>query len=377
MARPTETSVWESLGVKPVINCNGHMTMLGGSSLSPGVRATMEAANRYFVEMSDLLAKSGELIAGWLGAEAAYVTPGAAAAIALGTAACIAGLDGEKVRRIPDTAGMRREVVIQKRQRFPYDRLPTIVGGKLVEVGDEAGTTAEQLDAALGPDTVMVFYAAHLEWQEGVVSLAETLRLAHAKGIPVLVDAAGQVFPLDHMKSYPGMGADLVCYGAKYFRAPNSSGILCGRKALVDAAAAQGFVSFETHGPKAFGRPLKIDRQEVVAVVAALREWLDMDHEARLAEHERRAATIAKAVDGLPGVTARREPKFPGSATWQLVDVDPSRAKRTAAEVVAHLKAGYPSVWIGRRDDTIIAAVECLQEGDAELVGERLREALE
>jgi len=359
-----------------VINAAGHMTMLGGSSLSPSVRVAMEAANRYYVEMAELLAKSGERIAGWLGAEAAYVTPGAAAAIALGTAACITGLDFERIRRIPDTAGMTREAIIQRRQRLPYDRVPTIVGARLVEVGDEAGTTAKQLDAAIGPDTALVFYPAHLEWQEGVVSLAETLSIAHAKGIPVLVDAAGQVYPLDHMKSYPGMGADLVCYGAKYFRAPNSSGILCGRRDLVQAAAAQGFISFETNGPKAFGRPLKIDRQEIVAVVAALREWLDMDHEARLAEHDRRAATIAAAVEGLPGVKPRREPRFPGSATWQHIEVNPARAGRSAPEAAAYLKAGDPSIWIVLQGDTLIAAVECLQPGDAEVVGERLREAL-
>src|SRR5579883_1108626 len=128
MAGSTTTSIFEDIGVVPVINAVGHQTVLGGSQLSPRVRAAMEEANRYFVDMGALLERSGRLIAETLGAEAAYVTPGCAAALALGTAACIAGRDPEKIGQLPDTTGLKNEVLIQTRSRYKYDRCPTIVG---------------------------------------------------------------------------------------------------------------------------------------------------------------------------------------------------------------------------------------------------------
>src|SRR5579884_2521791 len=259
MAGSTTLSIFDEIGVKPVINAVGHQTLLGGSQLSPRVRAAMEEANRYYVDMRDLLDRSGQIIAGLLGAEAAYVTPGCAAALALGTAACIAGTDMDKIGQLPDTTGLKNEVLIQKRSRYKYDRCPTIVGARLVEVGDEEGTTAEQLEAAIGPRTACVLYCARLQGQPGVLSLSEVVETAHRRDVPVLVDAAGEVFPLDYMRSFPKSGADLVGHGSKYFGGPNSAGILCGRRDLVESASIQGFIGFESTGSRSFGRPLKLD----------------------------------------------------------------------------------------------------------------------
>ena len=167
----TMTSVYEAIGVKPVINARGFLTVLGGSNPSPRVKQAMDEADRYFVEMKDLLEKGGEIIARLIGCEAAYITPGAAAALALGTAACVTGNDLDKMSRLPDTTGMKNKVVIQKCQRYSYDRAPTIVGTKLVEVGDENGATAEQLEAAIGPETANVLYVAHLESRPGAIEL--------------------------------------------------------------------------------------------------------------------------------------------------------------------------------------------------------------
>lgn len=376
MAEVTSTGIYDELGVKPVINARGHMTLLGGSSLSPKVRAAMEAANRYFVEMADLLDKSGQIVAGLLGAEAAYVTPGAAAALVLGTAACITGDDREKMARLPDTAGMKSQVLIQRRQRYAYDRCPTVVGARLVEVGDDRGTSAMQLEAAIGPATAAILYPAHLDGQEGTVSLEEALRIGKARGVPLLVDAASQVYPLERMKSYAAMGADLWCYGAKYFGAPNSTGVLCGRRDLVAAAAAQGFIAFETVTPRAFGRPLKLDRQEVIAVVVALREWLEMDHDARLRGQERKARVIAQALQGIDGVSTAPLPPEPASPVRLGVSVDPAKTGKTAAAVASVLRGGNPSIWVGREADGLALSMSTLQDGDEEVVAARLRQAL-
>src|SRR5579859_7554825 len=157
------TTVYEQLGVAPVINARGNNTVLGGSTPSARVRRAMQDAERYYVDMQQLLERSGTMIAGLLGAEAAYVTPGAAAALALGTAACIAGADPDKIARLPDTTGLPATVLIQFGQHYHYERAVTVPGGKLVGVGDANGTTAAQLEAALGPNVAAMLFPAHLE----------------------------------------------------------------------------------------------------------------------------------------------------------------------------------------------------------------------
>ena len=377
MATTTETSIYEELGVTPVINARGHNTVLGGSTPSPGVKAAMERADRYYVEMAQLLERGGQIVAELLGAEAAGITPGAAAALALGTAACITGDDLDKMARLPDTTGLKNKVLIQAGHHYAYERATTIVGTKLVEVGDATGTTAEQLAAALGPDTATVLYPAHLEGRPGTLSLAQVIEIAHGQGVPVLVDAAGQVYPLARMTGYTRQGADLVCFGAKYIGAPNSSGILCGRKDLVEPAIRQGFIGFETvTNRKAFGRPLKLDRQEIIAVIVALQEWMAMDHDRRLADLEARLRTIGRPLEGLPGVSLDYLQREGAAPRLLRVQIDPAAARRDAEAVIAGLRAGNPAIAVGAAPDAITINAATLWEGDEAVVAERLRALL-
>lgn len=376
MAGSTITSIFEEIGVKPVINAVGHQTVLGGSQLSPRVRAAMEEANRYFIDMRELLERSGEIIARLLDAEAAYVTSGCAAALALGTAACIAGSDLDKIGQLPDTTGLKNEVLFQAASRYKYDRCPTIVGAKLVEYGTTDGALAADLAAAIGPRTACVLYLGMKQGQPGILPLAELIQVAHSKGVPVLVDAAGEVFPLDLMRSYPRSGADLVCYGSKYFGGPNSAGVLCGRKDLVAAASIQGFIGFELTDSRSFGRPLKLDRQEIVAVVVALQEWLSADHDARLRGYDRMVRGIAERLQGLSGVTTIPMPSGHGPATRLEVTVQPRPNGHGAAAVVQSLRDGNPSIRAGLRGDTIVVSVHTVTPGDELILADRLREAL-
>jgi len=367
--------IYEELGVKPVINAAGNMTLLGGSRPSAKVLEAMEQANRYFVDMEELLKRTGAVIADLLGAEAALVTPGCAAAIALGAAACLSGSDPEKIERLPDTSGMKNEILIQARQRYKYDRCLTIFGAKLVEVGDANGTTAEQLSAAISEKTAAIHYLA--VWgTEGVVPLEEVIRLGKARGVPVIVDAASMVYPLDTFRQYQKMGADLVCYGAKYFGALNSTGILCGRKELVDAAFVHSFIGFETSAFRSLGRPLKVDRQEVIAVVVALREWLNADHAARVAEHERKAQMIRQAIDGIPHVTVTWAPDPRSLSSGLRLTLDESALGKTAAQVIQALREGTPSIWVRGSGNSFHVAVPLLTDEDVPVVAERLREVL-
>jgi L-seryl-tRNA(Ser) seleniumtransferase len=376
MAGSTVTSIFEEIGVVPVINAMGHQTVLGGSQLSPRVRAAMEEANRYYLDMRDLLERSGEIIAKLLDAEAAYVTSGCAAALALGTAACIAGSDLDKMGQLPDTTGLKNEVLFQAASRCKYDRCPTIVGARLVEYGTADGATRADLATAIGPRTACVLYLGMKQGQPGIIPLEDVVATAHQHGVPVLVDAAGEVYPLDLMRSYPRSGADLIGYGSKYFGGPNSAGILCGRKDLVEAAATQGFIGFESTASRSFGRPMKLDRQEIVAVVVALQEWFSQDHDARLRGYDRMARAITEQLQGLPGVTAVGLPSGSNPATRLEVTVQPNPNRRSAAEVVQLLRNGNPSIRVGLRGDVIVAQLHTVTPGDELVIAERLRAAL-
>ncbi len=367
--------VYTSLGLTPVINARGNQTVLGGALLSPRIQAAMEAANRYFVEMDALLTRTGELAAQLLECEAAYITPGCAAALALSAAACIAGDDGAKMERLPDTTGMRREVVIQTRHRYKYDRAPTIVGAVLREAGDAAGTTPPRLAEAIGPETAAILFPAHLDGHEGTVSLPDVVAIAHQHGVPVIVDAAAQIYPVERMRGWTKLGADLVCFGAKYFGAPHSSGLLCGRKDLVASAAQQGFIGFERGPYRTFGRPLKLDRGEIIAVVLALREWVTMDHGARIARVQQRVESMIRRLEGIRGVTASILPNANFGAPALRVQID-AASGRTAEQVAGILAAGSPRILAGQHAGALTFNLTTVAEGDELVIADRLRAAL-
>ena len=207
------TDIYAELGLVPVINARGNQTVLGGSSVPDEIRKAMDEADRYFVVMEDLFAETGRRIAELLECEAAYVTSGCAAALALGAAACVAGSDESKVSKLPHTAGMKNKVLIQGPHRYKYEHAPTVVGTTLIQVGDSDRATPAQLEAAIGPDTATVLFPAHLDLEVGIVPLEQIIEIAHGRGVPVLVDAASQIYPIERMLGWTKMGADLVCFG--------------------------------------------------------------------------------------------------------------------------------------------------------------------
>jgi L-seryl-tRNA(Ser) seleniumtransferase len=367
--------LYNDLGVKPVINAlGGNMTLLGGSILSPKVNEAMELANRYYVQMEELLDKTGEILAEYFGAEAAYVTPGCAAALALGAAACMAGTDPEKIEQLPDVTGIKHEIIIQRGLRYKYDRCLTVPGAKLVEVGDDSGTTSEQLEAAIGPNTAAITHFAP-GVREGVVPIEEVIKIGKKHGVPLIVDAAAQIYPLDILTKYNSMGADIVCYGAKYFGAPHSAGILSGRKDLVESAKKQGFIGFEANPFRSFGRPLKLDRQEIIAVVVALQEWMAMDHEARFATYDKRVKNLQKAFEGVANVEATPQPES-GPAQNLRLTLDESALDKTAADIAAALKEGNPRILLHTNANTINISTRTIVDGDEQVIADRIKNLL-
>ena len=371
----TGADIYAKIGARAVINAQGNRTVLGGSATVPEVTEAMAAVNDTYIEMAELLARSGEYIADLLGVEAAYVTSGCSAALAFSAAACMTGRDLDKIGRIPDTTGMKSEIVIQKAQRYSYDRSFTVPGATLVEAGDEDGCSREQLEAAIGDNTAAVAYLVRPGDPESVLTLEQAVEIAHDAGVPVIADAAAQIYPLDYFRRN-AQAADIACFGAKYMGAPQSSGFLCGKKELVDAASDQGFIAFQENGGRSFGRPMKLDKQEVVGVVTAVERWLTINHEDRLLGYEERLESVRQELGTTPGVETGIEkvPQYYGSHL--SVTFDAVAVGKTAQDIADELDAGSPRIWVSVVDDrTLTVTSHALNEGEELIVAERIRAA--
>jgi L-seryl-tRNA(Ser) seleniumtransferase len=369
-----QPTIYDRLGARPVVNCRGVYSELGGAIIGPSVWEAMTEANGTAASMSELLETTGRRLAALLGAEAGRVTPGAAAAIALGTAACLTRGDGAAAERLPDTSGLPDEIVLQRVQLpdYKYARVIRIPGARLRLVDSQ-----EELEQALVPERVAaVFVPAHLDEQPGALPLSEVAPIARERGIPTLVDAAFLNYPLESMRRFTEEGADLVCFSAKYFYGPNTGGFVVGRAELVDAVTAVDFTNFETGRWAKFGRPFKLDLHTVVGTTLAVDEWFEQDHQARWRSYAELVDRLEAAVVDDPGV--RTERRF--FTMVETLEDEPVNClvlhTERAAEVERALYEGNPRIAVHRWDDTLIIAVDTLLPAQCEYVCERLQAAL-
>ena len=376
MAESSWGDIYKELGAKPIINAIGSVTMLGGSTPAPEVAEAMQAASAAYIPLAELEEKAGQAIADMVDVPAAYVTSGAGSALMLATAAIMAGDDDDRIQQLPDTAGMKNEILIQRRQRYWYDRCLELAGARLVEFGTDDATSREDLESAIGPSTAAVhFYAVEQSPDPDALSLEDTIEIAHGAGVPVMVDAAGQIYPLENFGKYVRMGADFQCIAAKYMGASQSTGIALGTREMIRKLSYQSFVGYESRRIRGVGRPQKIDRQEIVGVVAAVRRWFTMNHEERLAHVEQQCVNIIAPLKGIPGLKARMLENVIGHQPFGVhIEVDSSVTGMTALDVVDRLKAGDPPVWTRVRDgeDFIVIHGFGLSEGEDKIVGERI-----
>lgn len=376
------TGIYEQFGVTPGINARGNQTLLGGSTPPPEVQAAMdEATSSGYVVFEELLRKTGEFIAETLGTEQAFVTSGAAAAISLGTAAVLAGDDRDRMASIPDTSGFdRNEFVFQRGHDYTYKRCFTLAGGKLVDVGRADGCTVEEMEAGIGPKTAGIAYFESGRWGSEWVSLDQAREVADKHGIKLVVDAAGQIYPLDQFMRVARTG-DVVAFGAKYIGSPHSTGICTGRTELVESAFLQNFIGFELAGiqglARPYGRPYKTDRGEVMGVAVALRRWFSMNHEERLAVEEDKRSAFARGLAGIAGVTTSipKEAQL-GPNVTVFIHFDAGITGIDGHEVIKQLEEGDPPIWTRTHDDggSIGIGVQMLSDEEVETVVERLRD---
>ncbi|HZY89850.1 MAG TPA: hypothetical protein VFE78_33825 [Gemmataceae bacterium] len=370
-APPAQADVYEALGVKHVINATGTVTVLGGSLMPPEVVAAWASAARHFVNLSDLQDKVGRRIAKLVGVEAALVTTGAAGALQLATAAAITRGDAKLIRRLPDTAGMRNEVVLQKAHHSCYDNQLTAAGARLVEV-----ETAADVRRAVGERTVLLFFMNVAE-AEGRIKRAEWLELARRHKVPTLLDAAADVPPVEHLSEYNRLGFDLVAFsGGKALRGPNDTGLLLGRKALIEAAKRNTNPHCGT-----VGRALKVGKEDMVALLAAVERYVRTDHKSEWREWERRLGVIEQALKDVPTLRCERVvPPIANHVPHLHLTWDEKRSKLTPARLARELAAGDPPVQIGRvagtGDKGALVSVFTLQEGEERTVADRLRALL-
>ncbi len=394
------TNVYTALGVPTIINAKGPSTRLSGGIMRPEVAQAMALASQHCVDMAVLQARASVIIADATGAEAGYVTSGAAAGLLLGTAACVTGLDPGAMNRLPDTSGMKNEVVIVRSQRNLYDHALRAAGVRLVEVGlpdRYAGAGVRDAEAweiadAIGERTAAVHWVAAAGARP---ALAEVVEVAHAAGVPVLVDAAAQLPPADNLRRFIGEGADLVAFsGGKAIGGPQASGILCGRRDLIMAAALQNLdldIFFEQWAPPpelidkarlkglpqhGIGRACKVGKEEIVGLLTALRLFLEDSAEAGRARGLRLMQELAQGLAGIAGTEVRLRDQ--GEVPEVAFELQPA-ARVGALELMHRLETGTPAIFadpFAVHDGWIRFGPMSLKDGEPALIVERIRALL-
>ena len=366
--------IFQSIGVRPLINCKGTFTIVSGSQSLPEVKQAMLEASKHYVHLDELMEGVSKRLATLTGAEWGIVTNGCAAALTHATAACIAGADPEKLQRVPNLTGLKNEVIAPRHSRNVYDHAIRMLGVKMVEVSD-----VEQLRKAFNPRTAMVMVLAQPAADREPLSTQTVCRIARENNVPVIVDAAAEILtiPNKHLQA----GATMVAYsGGKCLRGPQAAGLLLGRKDLVQAA----WLHSAPH--HAFGRSLKCGKEEIMGMLAAVEAWVKRDYMAEFKVWESWLASIAKSVTSVAGVTTDvRQPNSLSNHSPQLViRWDAAKIGITGREVEKLLYDTDPRIVLGaasgdRRANSpssVTIMPYMMMPDDHKVVAERLRAVL-
>src|ERR1700733_4423354 len=373
---------YAKLGVEKIINAAGTYTYLTAACMPPQVQRAVAKAALHPVRLKDLQLAAGAYLSKKLRCEAAMVTSGASAALTLATAACISSANGVSAQEIPENVGkMKNEVVVQKAHRYEYDHAMLLCGTQIKEV-----VTLEDYKRALGPNVVMTnFFNSAEPGPNGAQIDRETwLSVAHEHGVPCHNDAAADMPPIENLWKYTGMGFDLVCFsGGKGIRGPQNAGLLLGRKDLIDLA-----VQNDNPNSDAVGRGMKVAKEQIVGMVAAVDWLLEQSNESMEAEFLRRTAIIQRAVDTIPSVKTRVfTPPIANHVPHLIIDIDPKQLGITPLQVAEELRSGTPSIELnpatgseGRgltgTSNSIVLSTWMLEDGEEHTVAARLRSVL-
>ncbi len=365
-------SLYADLGLRPVINARGTLTALGGSLMDPAVLQAMAEASTAFVDLVALQDRAGARIAELLGVEAACVTSGAAAGLTIATAACLAGDRIEAIRALPDTTGLRDQVVVLQSHRILYDQAVLLSGARFVEVGVTSAATIEQVAAAITDRTACLFFVEEASTMRGSLPLAELAALAHDREVPVLVDAAAELPPTGNVRRFLDQGADLVVFsGGKEICGPQSSGLIVGREPYIRHCHAN---SFPHHG---VGRGMKTDKETIAGLVKAIELWVGRDYDAIFEQWNDIVDTILEPFAGFAEITAARGfPTEPGIQPTVIPRAYLTHATRPAADLQAALLERDQPVAVGVENGRLAVNPQCLKPTEVATVITALREVL-
>ena len=375
-------AIYERLGVKPIVSAIGTYTVYSGSTMEPEVVQAMVDASHVMVKIQELNERAGELIAKYTHAEAGLVTAGAADAMLLQATACIAGKDRAKIKRLPDTEGMKNEIIISlKHEENPFVHAWRGAGAKMVWVGSHANDVhnvrGEEIEAAINEKSAALAFLATSVAPDSFDPLDEMVKVAQRYSLPVIVDAAAMLPPVENLWRFIDHGADMVAFsGGKMIWGPQSTGILCGRRDLIEAAALN-------HSPNmAIGRVAKVCKEEIIGLMVALERYVQRDHAADQRRWHEQCNTMAAALADIRGVKisvlqddwTQPVPQLSIHLTSDWVGPSPD-------EIVDTMAKGDPPIIIGgsqqRQWKEQLFVNPCvLVEGEAELVGQRLRTAM-
>ena len=366
-------NIYERLGIRTVINGNATLTRLGGSIMPPEVVAAMADASKHFIDIIELQNRVGEEIAKLTHNEAAYVSCGAAAALTLSTAACITGLDPTKREKLPHLdASMKSEVIVHRHGRVGYDFAVRQVGITFVEIGDENGTTPGELEDAITEKTAAIFYFANPGREHLWVPYKAAIAIAKRHGVPLIVDAAAQLPPPENLWRFTHTGADLALFsGGKGLCGPQSSGLIVGNKSLIEAIAFNG-------PPHPFiGRGMKVGKEELVGLLAAVEWYVGQNHEALQQSYEDQVTYYDEVFAGIRGVTVHRS--FPSEAGQPMprteIRFDEAHLGITRNEILRQLAEGEPSIDIaGAGANGVLINGQTLMPGEVEIIAQRLKQ---
>ena len=397
--------IYERFGVKPVINVAGAMTRLGGALMEQEALEAMNEAAKGSVRLDELEAAASKVIAEITHAEAGIVTAGAAAALTLGTAACITGLNVARMNCLPDTTGMANEVLMAQHQIGGYDHSIKAAGAKLIAVGIPNDTTPPgevhvatiyDFESAITEHTVAIAYAFRARSNP---PLEQIITLGKKYNIPVIIDGAAQVPPIENLHKFIDMGADLVAFsGGKGIKGPQASGILCGRRDLIAAAVLQNLDmagdTFDKWNPPpslipkeklrgkpqhGIGRGMKITKEAIIGLLVALQNFSEEKFVKKAEQLRLLLDGIAVRLHGIAGVEVRMTEDYPGACPMLEIKLDESKIGRSATEVAQRLKDGDPPIYTRERylhrGLVIIYSIN-LHKEMADIVGQKLYMAI-
>jgi L-seryl-tRNA(Ser) seleniumtransferase len=329
--------IYESIGVTPIVNCKGTFTIITGSQTLPEVKKAMDEASRHYVHLDELMNAVGARLAELTKADWGIVTAGCAAALTHATLACIAGTNPERMQRIPKLEGMKNEVIIPKHSRNVYDHAVRMPGVDIVEVN-----SAEELQSSINPRTALIMVMSSPRAESGPLSTENICKVARSRGVPVIVDAAAEILTIPN--KHLGRGANMVAYsGGKILRGPQCAGLLLGQKDLLQAA---WFNSAPHH---AFGRSLKVGKEEIMGMLAAVEMWTKRDYDAEWKTWQSWLDAIAAHVTKVTGVTTEilKPEDLSNYAPELRIKWDGAALGITGKEVEDILAKGRPRILVG------------------------------